>query len=195
MGDASDDRVRNCRSSGARARDSSSRSIERPCASNSRTANLAYERERAIDVNYRGIPIPGQRVDLIVEGLIVVELKAVTELDEIHRAQVISYLRTIGPQRWIADQLSSATSERWTAADRPIPLTTNLFAGFAIFVHFVVKASEQRHESRRHRCVQRAELLPPSGFAPRPRPPTSRYVPWHAAQASDRSPVHSETAS
>ena len=46
-----------------------------------------------------------------------------------------------------------------------------------------------------HRCVQRAELLPASGFAPCPRPPTSRYVPWHAAQASDRSPVHSETAS
>lgn len=35
-------------------------------------------------------------VDLIVEGLIVVELKAVTRLDEIHRAQLISYLKTTG---------------------------------------------------------------------------------------------------
>jgi GxxExxY protein len=47
-------------------------------------------------VIYRGIPISGQRVDLIVEGLIVVELKAVESLAAIHRAQVISYLRTTG---------------------------------------------------------------------------------------------------
>ena len=57
---------------------------------------LAYERERSIDVTYRGIPISGQRVDLIIGGLVVVELKAVTRFEEIHRAQVISYLRTLG---------------------------------------------------------------------------------------------------
>jgi GxxExxY protein len=57
---------------------------------------LAYEAERPIKVSYRGIEIPGQRVDLIVEGLIVVELKSVIRLDEIHRAQVISYLKTTG---------------------------------------------------------------------------------------------------
>ena len=58
--------------------------------------NLTYERERPIAVNYRGIAIPGQRVDLIIEGLIVVELKSVVRLDEVHRAQLISYLRTTG---------------------------------------------------------------------------------------------------
>jgi len=58
--------------------------------------NLPYERERPIHVNYRGIQIPGQRVDLIVNGQIVVELKAVVRLDEVHRAQLISYLRTTG---------------------------------------------------------------------------------------------------
>jgi len=58
--------------------------------------HLAYEAECPIKVSYRGIAIPGQRVDLIVEGLIVVELKAVVRLDEVHRAQVISYLRTTG---------------------------------------------------------------------------------------------------
>lgn len=57
---------------------------------------LVYERERSIDVIYRGIPISGQRVDLIIGGLVVVELKAVTRFEEIHRAQVISYLRTLG---------------------------------------------------------------------------------------------------
>jgi len=58
--------------------------------------NLAYEKERSIRVNYRGTDIPGQRVDFIVEGLVIVEIKAVARLDEIHRAQVISYLKTTG---------------------------------------------------------------------------------------------------
>jgi GxxExxY protein len=58
--------------------------------------NLAYEEERPIRVLYRGVEIPGQRVDLIVEGLIIVELKAVAKLDRVHRAQLISYLKTTG---------------------------------------------------------------------------------------------------
>ena len=58
--------------------------------------SLSYERERAIQVRYRSIEIPGQRVDLIIQGLIVVELKSVVRLDQIHRAQLISYLRTMG---------------------------------------------------------------------------------------------------
>ena len=57
---------------------------------------LAYERERAVRVTYRGVEIPGQRVDLIIEGLIVVELKSVANLVDVHRAQLISYLRTTG---------------------------------------------------------------------------------------------------
>src|SRR5688572_1380172 len=57
---------------------------------------LSYESERPVRVKYREIEIPGQRVDLIVERLIVVELKSVVRLDEIHRAQLISYLRTTG---------------------------------------------------------------------------------------------------
>jgi len=58
--------------------------------------NLAYEKERSIRVTYKGVEIPGQRVDFIVEGLIVVELKAVVRLDQVHRAQLISYLKTTG---------------------------------------------------------------------------------------------------
>ena len=57
---------------------------------------VAYECERSVDVVYRDIPIAGQRIDLIFERLIVVELKAVASFEEIHRAQLISYLRTVG---------------------------------------------------------------------------------------------------
>jgi GxxExxY protein len=58
--------------------------------------HIAYERERPVTVMYNGFEIPGQRIDLIVERQIVVELKAVECLNEIHRAQLISYLRTTG---------------------------------------------------------------------------------------------------
>jgi GxxExxY protein len=59
-------------------------------------AGLPYEQEKRIEVAYEGVSIPGQRVDLVVTGLVVVELKAVERFDDIHRAQVISYLRTMG---------------------------------------------------------------------------------------------------
>ena len=58
--------------------------------------NVSYEVERPVRVTFRGVEIPGQRVDLIVEGVIVVELKSVVRIDEVHRAQLISYLRTTG---------------------------------------------------------------------------------------------------
>src|SRR5678809_570476 len=46
--------------------------------------NIAYECERPIKVKYREVSIDGQRVDLIVKGLIVVELKSVIRLDDVH---------------------------------------------------------------------------------------------------------------
>ncbi|MBM3818865.1 MAG: GxxExxY protein [Acidimicrobiia bacterium] len=57
---------------------------------------LAFERQRPITVHYRGVDIPGQRIDLIVAECVLVELKAVTRLDRAHHAKVISYLRTTG---------------------------------------------------------------------------------------------------
>ena len=57
---------------------------------------IRFERERAISVHYRGHAIPGQRIDLIVENAVLVELKAVTRIDPVLEAKVISYLRTTG---------------------------------------------------------------------------------------------------
>jgi len=57
---------------------------------------LRFERERAVVVHYRGVPIPGQRIDLVVDGCVLVELKASTRIDEIHESKVVSYLRTTG---------------------------------------------------------------------------------------------------
>jgi GxxExxY protein len=56
--------------------------------------NLQFERERSITVHYRGVAIPGQRIDLVVGGCLLVELKASGRVDAFHEAKVISYLRT-----------------------------------------------------------------------------------------------------
>jgi GxxExxY protein len=55
---------------------------------------LKFDQELPVHVSYRGVDIPGQRVDLIVEGLVVVELKALLRIDDVHVSQVISYLKT-----------------------------------------------------------------------------------------------------
>jgi GxxExxY protein len=57
---------------------------------------LKFETEKAIAVKYRKWEIPGQRVDLIVENTVLIEVKAVPKLKTLHRYQVQSYLRTMG---------------------------------------------------------------------------------------------------
>jgi GxxExxY protein len=55
---------------------------------------LPFEKEKSIEVVYRGVPIRGQRIDLIVGGQVVVEVKAVSAIEPIHVAQLVSSLRT-----------------------------------------------------------------------------------------------------
>jgi GxxExxY protein len=50
-------------------------------------------------VNYKGFRIAGQRVDLLIENQVVVELKSVTRLPDVATAQVLSYLRATGLKR------------------------------------------------------------------------------------------------
>jgi len=56
---------------------------------------LPFESEKPIEVRYKHWMIPGQKVDLIVGGKVLVELKAVPRLRPIHRAQMLSYLKTL----------------------------------------------------------------------------------------------------
>jgi GxxExxY protein len=54
--------------------------------------NLAFEREKEMSIFYRGIEIGTRRVDFFVEKLIMVELKAVIQLEDVHLAQAMNYL-------------------------------------------------------------------------------------------------------
>ena len=58
---------------------------------------LKVDRQKGLPVAYRGVSVDcGYRVDLLVEGMVVVELKAVEKLDPIHEAQLLAYLRLSG---------------------------------------------------------------------------------------------------
>lgn len=58
---------------------------------------LEVWRQLPLPVVYRGVEIDcGYRVDLLVEGSVVVELKAVERLLPLHEAQLLTYLRLSG---------------------------------------------------------------------------------------------------
>ena len=69
-------------------------SIYTPCLHAELTARqLRFVTQRAIPIVYKGMPLESSyRVDLIVEDLVVVELKATTALLAVHQAQVLTYL-------------------------------------------------------------------------------------------------------
>lgn len=58
---------------------------------------LRIEQQKVVPVRYRGVYLNcGYRIDLLVEGRVVVELKAVEELEPIHEAQLLTYLKLGG---------------------------------------------------------------------------------------------------
>lgn len=58
-----------------------------------RRREIAFESQRRIAVAYRDVSIGDHVLDLVVHGQVVVELKAVKDLNDQHRAQVLSYLK------------------------------------------------------------------------------------------------------
>ena len=55
--------------------------------------SMSYDSQKEIKIEYLGIEVGVHRLDLLVEKKIIVELKAVKELTDIHFAQLRSYLK------------------------------------------------------------------------------------------------------
>jgi len=55
-------------------------------------AGLNYGREIEQDVFYHGIHVGTRRADFVVEGQVIVELKAMTNLEDVHLAQAKNYV-------------------------------------------------------------------------------------------------------
>jgi GxxExxY protein len=59
--------------------------------------SLLFEHERPLPVDYKGLKFEcSYRLDFIVDGKVVVELKAVDSINAVHRAQVLTYLKLTG---------------------------------------------------------------------------------------------------
>jgi len=56
-------------------------------------AGLQVQQQHGITVYYDGVVVGEYMADLLVEGVLLVELKAVKELDDIHLAQCLNYLK------------------------------------------------------------------------------------------------------
>jgi GxxExxY protein len=58
------------------------------------TAGLKVEKEKAVPLVYEAVKLEcGYRVDLLVEGKLIIETKSVEALNDVHLAQVMTYLR------------------------------------------------------------------------------------------------------
>ena len=65
---------------------------QRALAIEFKKANLDFVREMEMIIYYDGEEIGNRRVDFFVEGLIMVELKALTQLEKVHLSQALNYL-------------------------------------------------------------------------------------------------------
>lgn len=58
---------------------------------------LSFERQKALPVVYKGVRLDtGLRIDLVVENVVIVELKCVDSLVPVHEAQLLTYMRLAG---------------------------------------------------------------------------------------------------
>jgi GxxExxY protein len=61
-----------------------------------RKEGLHVEQQRAIPVYYDQVVVGEYLMDLLVEGSVLVELKAIKGIEDIHKAQCIHYLKATG---------------------------------------------------------------------------------------------------
>lgn len=57
---------------------------------------LDFTREHEMKIYYKGVDIATRRVDFFVEEKVMVEIKAVIALEDVHLAQAINYLEAYG---------------------------------------------------------------------------------------------------
>lgn len=59
-------------------------------------AKVAVKQQKAIPVKYRNAVVGDYIADLVVEGRVILEIKAARQLDSAHEAQLLNYLKATG---------------------------------------------------------------------------------------------------
>ena len=60
---------------------------------------ILIERQKEVEIIYKGVRIKGQRLDLLVNNEVIAEIKSVRRLEDVFSAQVLSYLKSTGLKR------------------------------------------------------------------------------------------------
>ncbi len=62
-----------------------------------RSRGIAHERQKPLPMNYKQVRLDcGYRLDVVVEGKIILELKSCEKIEDIHKAQLLTYLKLSG---------------------------------------------------------------------------------------------------
>ena len=58
---------------------------------------VAHKRQKPLPIEYKGVKLDcGYRLDVVVEDLVLLELKSCDRIEDIHRAQLLTYLKLSG---------------------------------------------------------------------------------------------------
>jgi GxxExxY protein len=60
------------------------------------TQDIPFERQKKVTVHYKGRVVGTHRLDFVIDGKIVLELKAVSALTDVFKQQTLSYLKATG---------------------------------------------------------------------------------------------------
>ena len=110
--------------------------------------------EKTIPIRYREVVICHQRIDLLVDNRLVLEVKSVERLRPIHVAQVINYLRITGVRVGLAGQFQRARPEAGNPTTRLVSSKRK-----SVFVSFVSSWCDCRSTDPRCRDFDRLPLL------------------------------------
>jgi GxxExxY protein len=73
--------------------------------------NLQVERQCEVVIKYDGVEVGRHRLDLVINDTIVVELKAVKNIEDVHFAIVKSYLKALGKEHGLIINISKKVLE------------------------------------------------------------------------------------
>ena len=76
-----------------------------------RRAGLACEAEKEIGIEYQGVEVGRHRLDLVVDGSLVLELQTVEQLTAVHYSQLRSYLNAAGARLGLLVNFGAAKAD------------------------------------------------------------------------------------
>ncbi len=74
-----------------------------------RLRGISYEQQQRVSINYKGLDVGYYIADLIVENRAVVEIKSVAKLEDVHTAQLLTYLKLTGLSAGLLLNFNEAT--------------------------------------------------------------------------------------